>query len=184
MEPPLPKPDDVLTFWFVETDPARWWKKDETFDRLIRDRFSAVHARASRCELWEWRTTPRGRLAEILVLDQFSRNLFRESPLAFAQDPLALGLAQEIVTAGADQALRTVERSFVYLPYMHSESLAIHREAVRLYKALGSEQNLAFERAHQRILERFGRYPHRNQALGRISTSEEEQFLSEPGSGF
>ena len=176
--------DAVLMFWFEEIKPAQWWKKDPAFDQLIAERFSALHAGAGRCELFEWRETARGRLAEIIVLDQFSRNLYRDSGRAFACDPLALALAQEAIRAGADAVLTPVERSFLYLPFMHSESLAIHRVALQLYERNGLESNLDFERRHMAIIERFGRYPHRNALLGRSSTAEELDFLQQPGSSF
>jgi uncharacterized protein (DUF924 family) len=174
----------ILKFWFEETQPAQWWKKDEAFDRLIIERFSALHSRATRCELFEWRKDARGRLAEIIVLDQFSRNMFRGQPESFAHDALALALAQEAVSAGADQALNAVERSFLYMPYMHSESLEIHAAAVELFGRNGLPGNLDFELKHKAIIERFGRYPHRNAILGRASTPEEIEFLKQPGSGF
>jgi uncharacterized protein (DUF924 family) len=174
----------ILAFWFEEIEPAQWWKKDEDFDRALIQRFSGIHARAARCELFAWRATPRGRLAEIIVLDQFSRNMFRGSPPAFAQDALALALAQEAVAAKADAALSPVQRSFLYMPYMHSESLLIHEIAVELFKRNGIQGNLDFEMKHKSIIERFGRYPHRNNILGRVSTDEEIEFLKQPGSGF
>jgi len=175
---------EILRFWFEETDPAKWWAKDDAFDELIRARFAEVHGRATRCELYEWRTEPRGRLAEVIVLDQFSRNMYRGSPLAFASDALALALAQEAIAAKADAALSSVERGFLYLPYMHSESPAIHAVALELYRKHGNQNNLDFEIRHRNIIERFGRYPHRNAILGRQSTEEEIEFLKQPGSGF
>jgi len=112
----------ILDFWFNEIKPAQWWKEDADFDQLITERYSDIHTQASRCELFEWRKTPQGRLAEIIVLDQFSRNMFRDTPQAFAYDPLALALAQEAVAIKADDALNQTERSFLYMPFMHSES--------------------------------------------------------------
>jgi uncharacterized protein (DUF924 family) len=176
--------DDVLAFWFVESGPAKWWSPDPAFDEAIRRRFGELHARASQGELYAWRATPRGRLAEIVVLDQFSRNLFRGSARAFAQDLAALALAQEAVSAGALPALQPVERAFLLLPYMHSESRAIHAVAERLYREFAPADNLDFELRHKEIVDRFGRYPHRNAALGRASTPEEIEFLRQPGSSF
>ena len=118
------------------------------------------------------------------MLDQFSRNMFRDSPLAFAQDPLALALAQEAVACGADQALSQIERNFLYMPYMHSESPAIHLQAVALFENNGIANSLDYEHRHKAIIDRFGRYPHRNAALGRASTPEELEFLKQPGSSF
>jgi uncharacterized protein (DUF924 family) len=177
-------PNDVISFWFHEIKPAQWWTKDPAFDRLIGGRFGDLHRRATACELWGWRTTPVGRLAEVIVLDQFSRNIYRDDARAFAQDPLALALAQEAVAAAADQPLTPAQKSFLYLPYMHSESLLVHDVALRLYDQPGLEFNLDFERRHKAIIDRFGRYPHRNAALGRQSTAEELKFLQEPGSSF
>ncbi len=175
---------EILTFWFDETAPAQWWKKDDDFDRTIIERFSAVHYGATRCELFGWRKDARGRLAEIIVLDQFSRNMFRGSPRCFAQDALALALAQEAIACGADAVLTPIERSFLYMPFMHSESLKIHEVAVDLFCENGIPGNLDYELKHKAIIERFGRYPHRNSILGRESTEEELEFLQLPGSGF
>ena len=175
---------DVHTFWFDEIDRSLWFKKDADFDQLLAERFSALHARASHGELSAWRDTPHGRLAEIIVLDQFSRNLFRDNAKAFAQDGMALVLAQEAVRCGADSALNTQERVFLYMPYMHSESLIIHETAVELFTRNGILNNLDYELKHKAIIERFGRYPHRNAVLGRASTPEELEFLSQPGSSF
>lgn len=176
--------DTVLAFWFQETQPAQWWKVDPAFDALVRDRFGALHEQARRCELFGWRTTPAGRLAEVIVLDQFARNIHRGTPLAFAADPLALALAQEAVAAGADLALPLEQRAFFYLPYMHSESAAIHAVAEPLMRARAPQHTHDFELKHKAIVDRFGRYPHRNAILGRPSTAEELAFLQQPGSSF
>ena len=175
---------EVIEFWFKEIKSAQWWKKDDEFDQHIVDRFSVVHARAVQCELFEWRESSEGRLAEIIVLDQFSRNMFRGTPNAFANDALALMLAQQAVALKVDEGLNAVQISFLYLPYMHSESLAIHDIALNLYRQKASKDNLRFEIRHRDIIERFGRYPHRNDILGRTSTAEEIAFLTQPGSGF
>jgi len=175
---------EVLKFWFEEIDHAQWWAKDDDFDKSIIERFSEIHASASRCELFEWRTAAQGRLAEIIVLDQFSRNMFRGSPLSFAQDPLALALAQEAISTRADKALSPAERSFLYMPFMHSESLKMHEVAMDLFRNNGIQSSLDFEIRHKQIIESFGRYPHRNNILGRESTAEEIEFLKQPGSGF
>ncbi len=175
---------EVLHFWFTELSPAQWFKKDADVDQIITARFSDCHARASVGECFSWRDTAQGRLAEILVLDQFSRNMFRQDGRAFAQDSLALVLAQEAVTCGVDKELEPQSKAFLYMPYMHSESALIHREAVRLFSQPGLESNLHFEHRHKDIIDRFGRYPHRNQMLGRTSTAAETEFLKQPGSGF
>lgn len=174
----------VINFWFGEIEPSAWWKKDETFDALLVERYAGLHKQARNCELYGWRKAPEGRLAEIIILDQFSRNMFRDTPLAFATDSMSLALAQEAVALGADKPLSPVQRSFLYMPYMHSESLAIHEVAVELFRKNGIESNLDFEFRHKKIIEQFGRYPHRNKILGRESTPEELSFLSKPGSGF
>ena len=177
-------PNEVLRFWFEEITPAQWWKVDPAFDALITTRFGELHQRAVQAELFDWRGSPAGRLAEVIVLDQFSRNIHRGRPQAFAADPLALGLAQEAVAQGADQALPPEQRVFLYMPYMHSESALIHQVAERLFREHGPANNHAFELRHQAIITRFGRYPHRNAILGRPSTDEELAFLQEPGSSF
>ena len=175
---------EIISFWFEELKPEQWWAKDNDLDQKITQKFSEVHAQAVKCELYQWRVLPLGRLAEIIVLDQFSRNIFRDSPLAFANDSLALALAQEAIALEADKYLTPIQRSFLYLPFMHSESLKIHEIAVDLYKKNGIKANLEFEMKHKKIIERFNRYPHRNSILGRISTLEEIEFLKQPDSNF
>ncbi len=184
MKTTLPAASEVLAFWFHETVPRQWWQRDDSFDGMIATRFGALHEAAAHCELHPWRATPSGRLAEIIVLDQFSRNLHRDQPRAFACDAQALALAQVAVAAGADQPLPPVQRAFLYMPYMHSESPAIHQIAVTLFSQPGMEGNLDFELRHKAIIDRFGRYPHRNAILGRPSTAEEVAFLQTPGSSF
>jgi uncharacterized protein (DUF924 family) len=178
------QPQLILRFWFTELTPKQHFTKDPALDEAIRTRFGTTLEAAARCELWAWRTTPEGRLAEVLVLDQFSRNVYRDTPQAFAQDALALALAQELVASGQDRSLPLTQRSFAYMPYMHSESALVHTQAALLFAQPGMEDTLRFEQRHQAIIERFGRYPHRNAILGRDSTPEELVFLSEPGSGF
>ncbi|MGH1440305.1 MAG: DUF924 family protein [Cellvibrionaceae bacterium] len=175
---------EILSFWFEEIDSSLWWKKDDDFDGLIRHRFLSVHQQATQCELFEWRTSSLGRLAEVIVLDQFSRNLFRDLPQAFTSDALALALAQEAISLGQDADLSPVERSFLYMPFMHSESLAIHDVAVSLFEKNGIQSTLEFEHKHRDIIVRFGRYPHRNAILNRESSTEELEFLAQPGSSF
>ncbi|WP_249975444.1 DUF924 family protein [Vreelandella olivaria] len=174
----------VITFWFNELTPEQWFNKDTAMDQHITQRFGNVLARAAACECYEWRHTAHGRLAEIIVLDQFSRNIYRDDARAFANDALALALAQEAVALKADDALSSVERSFLYMPYMHSESAKIHDIAMKLFDQPGLESNLDFEIRHKAIIDRFGRYPHRNAVLGRDSSEEEIAFLQQPGSSF
>lgn len=176
--------EQVLKFWFDEIEEKQWWVKDESFDQHIAEHFGQTHRRAVQCELYQWRQTPQGRLAEIIVLDQFSRNIYRGDARSFASDALALSLAQCAISSGDDQALATKQRCFLYMPYMHSESAVIHRVAVQLFGDLGEKSNLDYELRHQVIIERFGRYPHRNQILGRDSTEQERAFLEQPGSSF
>ncbi len=174
----------VIDFWFNETDSQLWFVKDDRFDQLIRERFSDLHGQALRCELYPWREEPLGRLAEIIVLDQFSRNMFRDKPAAFAADALALVLAQEAISHSVDQQLSAVQQAFLYMPFMHSESSKIHQVAVELFSAPGLEHNHKFELQHKSIIDRFGRYPHRNTILGRQSSAEELEFLKQPNAGF
>jgi len=177
-------PINILDFWFHEITPKQWWEKSDEFDQLIAMRFGALHHAASQCELYEWRISPEGQLAEIIILDQFSRNIYRGKPESFANDALALALAQCSVASKADCEMNASERAFLYMPYMHSESLFIHEDAVLLFGQPGMEMNLEFELKHKAIIDRFGRYPHRNNILGRISTPEEQEFLKSPGSSF
>jgi len=181
---PVVTSDEVLHFWFEDLTEKDWWRKDPALDRHIAGRFGTTLAAAARCELAGWRESARGRLAEVVVLDQFSRNIHRDTAAAFANDALALALAQEAVARGCDRELPVPQRAFLYLPFMHSESPLIHEQAVRLYEQPGLEHNLDFERRHKAIIDRFGRYPHRNVLLGRSSTPAELEFLQQPGSSF
>lgn len=174
----------ILEFWFERLKPANWWEKNLKLDEEIRQRFGDLHRQAARGELWHWRSSAEGRLAEVIVLDQFSRNLYRDQPGSFAQDGMALVLAQEAISLEMDQSLPVVQRSFLYMPFMHSESLAIHDRAVELFDVPGMESSLDFEHRHRDIIQRFGRYPHRNAILERPSTDEERAFLRQPGSSF
>jgi uncharacterized protein (DUF924 family) len=174
----------ILEFWFKEITPAQWWKVDPAFDSLVSDRFGDLHESAIRAELFTWRATAHGRLAEIIVLDQFARNIHRGTRRAFEADPLALALAQGAVSAHADAALGQEERNFLYMPYMHSESKLIHAAGEPLFKTNTPESIYNFELRHKAIIDRFGRYPHRNLILGRDSTPEELAFLTETGSSF
>ncbi|GAA5644907.1 DUF924 family protein [Vibrio proteolyticus] len=175
---------EILNFWFQELESKDWFSGDPTLDERITERFTDVLDSAAQAELYNWRGNPHGRLAEIIVLDQFSRNVYRNTPRAFAQDPLALALAQEAIAAGADDALNADEKSFLYMPFMHSESRRIHEQAMKLFSCPGLEYNYDFELRHKAIIDRFGRYPHRNEILGRLSTDEEMDFLQQPGSSF
>lgn len=177
-------PQDILDFWFNETPADRWFAKDANFDDTIRSRFSEVWQQAMRGELSDWRNTIRGRLAEIIVLDQFSRNIGRDTVAAFAQDPMALVLSQEALHDPEFSTLSQTERNFLLMPFMHSESSKIHEAAESLFREFASDESYQFELRHKAIVDAFGRYPHRNDILGRQSTDDEKAFLAEPGSSF
>ena len=176
--------EDVLHFWFVENGPKQWWQKSKAFDDLVYRRFRVFYDAAAAGELYSWRRSDRGRLAEIILLDQFARNMFRDTPQAFAADAMALVLSQEAVALGIGENWSADWLQFLYMPYMHSESLVVHTEAVKLFSAAGLENSLDFEYRHKRIIEQFDRYPHRNAIMGRRSTQAEIEFLKQPGSGF
>lgn len=175
---------DVLAFWFHEAREKLWFSVDTAFDNCIRQRFLDLMQQAAAAELYSWRTTAEGRLAEIIVLDQFSRNVYRNTPQAFSQDPMALVLAQEAVVSGALQKLNIKQRGFLLLPYMHSESRLIHVAAATLHKDFASARSCYHEQRHKAIIDHFGRYPHRNNILGRVSTPAEQEFLRQPLSHF
>ncbi|MBB3168818.1 DUF924 family protein [Simiduia aestuariiviva] len=174
----------VLDFWFDEITPAQWWKKDPLFDQVVRDRFESLLQAALAGECEHWRHSAQGCLALVILLDQFSRNIFRDQPAAFAADQQALDVAMNAVAQGWDRQLTNQQRHFLYMPYMHSEDAAVHELAVALFGALDGDDSDAFELRHKAIIDRFGRYPHRNAILGRESTPEELAFLQQPGSSF
>lgn len=176
--------DTVLTFWFEKLKPEQWWVADDQIDQKIKSQFGQLHQQAAACELYEWRQSVAGCLAEIIILDQFSRNIYREDARAFAQDSMALTLAQEAIQHGYDRLLRAPQLAFLYLPFMHSESKIIHERAMILFDQPGLENNLDFEIRHKAVIDRFGRYPHRNAVLGRESTVDELAFLADTPSGF
>ena len=172
---------DVIDFWFVQHGKEDWFGGKAEFDAAIAENFSALHAQVARGEAWEWRETPEGRLAEVVVLDQFSRQLFRGRPEAFAQDKMALALAQEALATGADDAVPRDWAPFFYLPFMHAESLVIQEEGMRLYELHGDAEQLDYMRKHRDTVARFGRFPFRNKALARQSTPEELAYIEEAG---
>lgn len=177
-------PQMILDYWFKEVPEENWFKSTDTLDAILREKFTDIHHQAACGELFDWRQTIHGRLAEIMILDQFSRNLFRGTANAFAYDGMALILAQEAIKQPDLNNLSTIEKGFLYLPFMHSESLVIHKDALRLFSEPGLENSLHFEKLHLAILEEFQRYPHRNDALGRLSTPAEKQFLQDGNTGF
>jgi uncharacterized protein (DUF924 family) len=189
---------DVLDFWFLPPDDSgygkarpAWFRKDPVFDAQIRARFGSLIAQAVAGGLREWdlELGPQGTLARILVLDQFTRNAYRETPEAFAGDILALSAAQSLVDSGADRELPPFQRAFVYMPYEHAEDARMQQCAVDLFARLASEHEgftemLDYAHRHRGVIARFGRFPHRNPILGRASTADELQYLSQPGAGF
>lgn len=174
----------VLAYWFGELEPKQRFMRDDAVDAAIRDRFGALHDELSAGVPAEWLETPRRALAAVIVLDQFSRNLRRSDAGAFAQDEAALALAEAAIARGDDAALRPEERHFLYMPFMHSEKPAHQRRCVALIEGLGNGEALDFALRHKAIIDRFGRFPHRNETLGRKTTAEEAAFLKEPGSSF
>jgi uncharacterized protein (DUF924 family) len=184
-----PRAAQVIRFWFGSGGrDKRWFEKDHAFDREVRTRFLALHAEASTGILAPWEREPAECLALIVLLDQFSRNMFRGTARAFAADALALGAAQHAVASGFDRTMQPVERMFVYLPFEHAESLAKQRQGCELMKPLAEFPETAdvyrYALRHRDIIARFGRFPHRNALLGRASTPEEVEFLRGPGSSF
>ena len=181
----------VLDFWFGAPGDAahgrprpEWFRKDPAFDAAIRDRFAPLVERTLRGEHDAWAEASESALARIVVLDQFTRNIFRDTPRAFAGDPQALAAASAMVGRRFDEQLPAFMRSFVYMPFEHAESMPSQDEAVRLFTTLGEADTLDYAHRHRAVIERFGRFPHRNAVLGRRSTAEEEAYLREPGSGF
>ncbi|HIK40942.1 DUF924 family protein [Thermoleptolyngbya sp. M55_K2018_002] len=193
-----PSPNDLLDFWFGAPDAADrsyeqrrklWFTKNPKTDERMRDRFLALYEQAARGDLDEWQGEPRSCLALVLLLDQIPRNIFRNTPKAFATDAKALEVSQGAIARGLDQALNPLERLFLYLPLEHSENLAHQQQCVDLMQklaAIAPELRDPYDYAlrHRDIIQRFGRFPHRNHILGRRSTSEEVEFLKQPGSSF
>ena len=175
--------DDVLHFWFGELTHADWFRKDEAIDARIRDRFLLLHARLLAGVVTP-PDTPRGMLAAVIVLDQFSRNLFRHDARAYAADPLARRIARTAIGHGFDAVVALQQRQFFYLPFEHSEDPRDQQVAVSLIEPLGDPEMIRYAVAHQSIIDRFGRFPHRNAILGRDSTPEEIEFLKSPMSSF
>ena len=189
--------DEILTFWFgtprddeeyYATWHKLWFTPDPQFDLTIRERFLDDYQLATERKLMEWQEQPRSGLALILLCDQFPRNMFRNDPRAFATDPLARAVATHLIQIGLDRHLLPVERSFIYMPFMHSEALQDQQHSVMLFRQLAEEReflnSVPYALRHREIIERFGRFPHRNASLGRQSTPEEEVFLTQPGSSF
>jgi uncharacterized protein (DUF924 family) len=174
----------VIHFWFEQSTPKDWFTKNNDYDKKITEQFLKTYYAATNSELYHWRTNAQGRLAEIILLDQFSRNMFRNSAEAFKFDNMAVVLSQEAIELGEDKNLSIQMRKFIYMPLMHSESLVVHKLAIKVFSQPGLEDNYQYELRHKEIIEKFGRYPHRNQLLGRPSSKEEIDFLKQPGSSF
>jgi uncharacterized protein (DUF924 family) len=180
-----PQPADVLRFWFEEASPHQWFAKDPAFDALVRDRFLGLTRAAIAGELSPWGEDPERGLALVLLLDQFPRQIWRDTARAFAGDAQALALSRKGVANGWVAAEREAERrQFWLMPQMHSEELAVQEAALPLFERFTDQRTVDFARRHRDIIARFGRFPHRNAVLGRTSTAEELAFLQSPGSGF
>lgn len=191
----MEKYQEILEFWFGKKGEEKygkprkkWFVKDKTFDEKVRSLFLEDYQTAAQRKLNHWREFPASCLALIIILDQFSRNMFRDTPQAFATDNYALEIAEEAVNKGFDRQVLPVERWFIYLPFEHSENLAAQEKAVKLFSNLAddpqSEETIKYAHSHLKIIEKFGRFPHRNKILGRESTPEELEFLQQPGSKF
>jgi uncharacterized protein (DUF924 family) len=177
-------PQEILSFWFSELTPQQWFEKNDALDEAMQRHFLATHLSLARGEFDDWRVSPQSRLAAVIVLDQFSRNLYRGTPLAFATDWLGLREARAALDAGADMAVPKEWRCFFYLPFEHSENLADQDRSVELFTLLGDANYLDYAERHRLVIREFGRFPHRNNLLGRESTSAEIEYLSKPGAGF
>ena len=173
-------PDDVLAFWRA-TGSERWYKRDDTFDAGVRERFLGLWQKALAGELSTWETTDDGALALVILLDQFPRNMFRDDPKAYSSDALALEAAQRAIARGADRRVEPELLEFLYVPFMHSEHLADQLRCVELFRHSGTPENLKYAEDHADIVRRFGRFPHRNRVLGRATTPEEQAFLDQGG---
>jgi uncharacterized protein (DUF924 family) len=183
--------DDILAFWFGRPDESGhgqdrkiWWKKNPAFDAKVERRFHVDYTEAAAGRRDDWLEAPRSCLALILLLDQFPRNMFRGEARTYATDHRALAAAKHAIERGFDRSLPPVERKFFYLPFEHSEDLADQRRSIELFRALGDDFSLDYVIRHLEIIERFGRFPHRNAILGRETTPEEAEFLTQPGSSF
>lgn len=172
--------EGVLYFWFEELSKKDWFSPDFTLDQLIRERFGDTVKKAKAGELYHWRSSIRGRLAEIILLDQFSRNIYRDNLESFASDDMALTLAQEAIKSNDVSTLTDSEKSFLYMPFMHSESLLIQENfSMKLFQEEGLEKRYKYAKEHYETIKKFGRFPYRNKILGRKSTMEELDYLKE-----
>lgn len=177
-------PGEVVGYWCETLSAKDWWQSTPELDARVREQFAATHLTLSREVTSEWRASPEARLAAIIVLDQFPRNMYRASPMAFATDWIALREARLALEAGADKLVDYGRRHFFYMPFEHSEVLADQDLSVELFEAHGDEMYLDYAVRHREVVAEYGRFPHRNPILGRVSTREEEAYLAEPGAGF
>jgi len=178
-----PTAEDVISFWFEEISPKQQFVKDEKFDAEIKRRFGPLHASLKE-DASSFSDTPQGALAAILVFDQFSRNMFRGSGKAFETDPLALSIAKNLIARGWDKNMPINQRTFVYMPFMHAETVEAQEQSVALFKVLGTSSNIEYAIKHRDVVKKYGRFPHRNKALNRTSTAEETAFINTPGTAF
>jgi uncharacterized protein (DUF924 family) len=169
--------EQVTHYWFAELKPESWFRKDARVDAAIRERFAALHDAVAQLHP-EQLATARECLAAVIVLDQFSRNMFRGSPRSFATDPLALSIAQHAIARGLDQQLTRQQRWFLYMPFQHCEDRAVQARSLELFTQLNDPANLGYAHKHKEVIDRFGRFPHRNEVLGRVSTPEEVEFIA------
>ncbi len=175
----------LLGFWFDELEDQDYWRRNDELDARIRRDFGELHERAARGELDHWQESPEGALALVIALDQFPRNMFRDDPRAYATDAKALALAEAAIERGFDRQLPNERCRFLYMPFEHSEDLAVQERSLEVFKRLGmADETYVYVVRHHEIVERFGRFPHRNRVLGRETTAEEAEFLKEPNSSF
>ncbi len=177
---------DILDFWFKESQPRQWFQKNSIFDALIKSRFLEIYESGRQGALEAWKKNADGALALCLLLDQFPRNMFRGSPQSFATDAQVLLISKYALSKGLDQVLNPEKKRFLYLPFEHSETLSDQKKSVALFEAMKADDPLGHEYAlrHYDIIEKYGRFPHRNSVLGRTSTPEEDIYLAQVGSGF
>ena len=177
---------DILDFWFKETQPQQWFQKNPEYDELVKSNFLETYEIARQGALDEWKNDADGVLCLCLLLDQFPRNMFRDTPQAFATDAQALLIAKYALSKGLDQVISPEKRRFVYLPFEHSENLSDQKKSLELFETMKSDDPLSYDYAvrHYEVIEKYGRFPHRNKILGRANTPEEEEYLSQAGSGF
>lgn len=180
--PSIEAGEAILNFWFEETKPYQWFRRDHAFDKEVKERFGALHNASSKRRLDSWRAHSRFSLSLIILLDQFSRNIYRDDPRAFAHDTMALSVAREAIHRRFDQLYAPKERAFFYMPFMHTEAIDVQEECVALFKArLPGTMNIPFAIQHRDIVKKFGRFPHRNKLFDRTSTPAEITFLRAGG---